>query len=261
MSIRYQKRKKQARERAVSLVCYLCPVVWAALTPLTLLIPSLQYNNNQTGTGEPLSALGLMSNAWQYGRECLFGSDVEQTAGNLQFSKTVMLLLVALWLLYLVGAAAALWGLYAYLKFQGSDTDAHSGRLWFVTLIPNRGVLCLLCGLMLPLTLFHWLMVPLYRTLYVSVSLRILGFDPLWVSGLLLVTCAILWAVTAPKERAGRYDIFRKPQEPTPELPEEESEPEPEEETPAYESEARRRRAAEIARLLRENQENREHKD
>ncbi len=264
---RYQTQKKKERQRVLSFVRYLCPVIWAVLTPLILLFPTLQYTTNQTGIEDPLSGFGLMSNAWQYSRECLFGTEVEQTAGNLQFSRTVLILIALFWVLYAAGAALSVWGLYARVRYTDRDTDAAPGRLWLVTVIPNRWVLCLGTALMLPVSLFHWLMVPLYRTLYVSVSLRILGLDPLWLSLFFFLFGAALSVLTASWERAGGYDIFRKPKEPVAEEGEQTEEEEP---LSSYETEARRRRAEEIARLFgnktdtndtNDTTENQEHKD
>ncbi len=248
-----RRRKQQERRQALIALRYWLPLIWAVLVPLSFCIPCLQYTTNQTGTEEPISGFELMSNAWSYARECLFGG-TQQTNGDLQFSGWVVGLLIAFWALYLVGVAAAVWGLWASYRYVGEDTDREVGRLWFITVIPNRVVLCLLCGLMLPISAFPWLMVPLYRIIYVAVTLELLFVGPLSVGLLFCGGMIALSAVCAPYERRLCMDAFRKTDE---EEDEEEAEDEIDEnaeetaEEDLYLAAVKREQAIRIAKLLR----------
>ena len=134
------KRKKQAgmeRRRAFVVFRYLFPIICAALIFGVLWIPCLQYTNNQSGTDDPISAMRLMKNSWDQVRNYLFGSG-EQTNGNMQFSGTVLFLLILFWILFAVGVAVAVWAWSAFSRYAEAGRENEKGRVWFITLIPNR---------------------------------------------------------------------------------------------------------------------------
>ncbi len=260
-------KRKQIRvigqKRGWIYVRYLFPLICALLIFAVLLIPCLQYSNNQSGTDEPISAVRLMKNSWDQVRNYLFGSGT-QTNGNIQFSRTVLVLLILFWILFFAGIAVALWAFVAFLHYAEEDRGDQVGRIWFITLIPNRTVLCVLYALMLPLPCFPRIVILLYRSIYVAVELRIHWLDPMWVAFFLFAVTVVLSCITAKEERALRMDLFRKPKKPVrrdeEKLGEERKEKEsaePDAVDLTYEKkaeEARRAQAERIARLLRAEQ-------
>ena len=251
-----------ARERARGWVLfrYLLPLLTAALILSLFFVPSLQYTNNQSGTDAPLSTFELMKNSWDQVRAYLFGT-AQQTNGNIQFSRTILVLLILFWILFFVGVAAALWAMIAYCVYGEKGTE-ETGRLWFITLIPNRIVLCILNLLILPVALFPRIVILVYRSVYVAVEVKVIGLDPALVGGVLLVATWILSAILAPMEKKYGWDVFRKPREASPVSTETGEERRFEKNVttdPTSEAEAaRRRRAEQIAELLRAKAEHEE---
>lgn len=210
MSKKYERMQRARRARNWTLLRYAMPLVSVVLTLIFMAIPSLQYTNNQSGTDDPISAFTLMGNSWDQVRTYLFGT-AEQTGGNIIFSRTVLILLIVFWVLFALSAATAIWSLRAGFRYTERDCEDDRGRLWFITLIPNRIALTIYGALMIPLAAFPRILIVLYRNLYVSVSLEVHGIEPLWVAILLTVGTAILSAVTVKDERKWKLDPFRKP--------------------------------------------------
>ena len=257
--------KKQARvvarERARGWIMlrYCFPLIAAGLILCILFVPCLQYTNNQSGTEDPISTLRLMKNSWDQVRNYLFGGG-QQTNGNIQFSRTVLILLILFWILFAIGVAVAIWALFAHTRYA-EDGEEQTGRLWFLTLIPNRVVLCVLSALIFPIAFFPRIVILLYRSIYVAVELKVFGIDPALLAVLLLIAMSVLSAVCVRPEKRYGLDLFRKPRESR----ESEPMPEPKEEIPTEPSgmnppqrgteTARRREAERIAELLRVKEE------
>ncbi len=210
MSKKYERMRRERRARNWMLLRYAMPMITVALTLIFMAIPSLQYTNNQSGTDDPISAFTLMGNSWEQVRTYLFGT-AEQTNGNIIFSRTVLILLIVFWLLFALSVAAAVWALRAGFRYTEEESEEESGRLWFITLIPNRIALTIYGALLLPLAAFPRILILLYRNLYVSVSLTIHGIEPLAVALFLTLATAILSVVSARDEKKWSMNPFRKP--------------------------------------------------
>ena len=246
---------------------YLFPLICAVLIFAALCVPCLQYTNNQSGTDEPISAMSLMKNSWDQVRNYLFGTG-EQTNGNMQFSQTVLVLLILFWLLFALGVAAAVWAWLAFLRYAEEGRENETGRVWFITLIPNRIVLCVLCALMLPVACFPHVVIWLYRSIYVAVELKVYVLDPMWLALALYAALILLSSVSAGYEKSLRMDLFRKPKERKGEteetdFDEREGSEEKTDGLSSAQENAQRAQAERIARLLREGRlhNDNEHKD
>lgn len=215
MSNRYEKIKREGQKRGWIYLRYALPLISVVLCLICMAVPMLQYTNNQSGTDEPISAFTLMKNSWDQVRNYLFGT-AEQTNGNLIFSRTVLITLILFWILFSVSAVVAVWSLLAVVRYTEKGSEEDLGRIWFVTLIPNRIVLCILSGLMIPLTAFPRLLTVFYRKIiYVAVGLKVYGIDPMITAILLVVAISVLSAVTAGYEKKLAMDPFQKPAEKT----------------------------------------------
>ena len=210
MSKKYERMRRERKARSLMLLRYSMPMISVLLTLIFMAIPSLQYTDNQSGTQDPISAFTLMGNSWDKVRTYLFGT-AEQTNGNIIFSRTVLILLIVFWVLFAVATAVALWSMWAGFRYTDRESEEDRGRLWFITLIPNRIVLTAYGVLMLPLAAFPWMLIGLYKNLYVAVTLEIRGIAPVWAALFLLAATAILSVLSAKHERRWRMDPFRKP--------------------------------------------------
>lgn len=204
-----QKRAQKARRmKYLTHLRYAWPVFGAVLILLSLAVPCLQYTTNQTGTEEPISGFALMANAWNEVRACLFGG-AQQTNMNLIFSRTVLILLIVFWVLFVFGFAVSVWVWLLWLRYEKTKRNESSEFLWFATLIPNRPVLCILQGLVLPLSVFPYLLSHLYRSmLYVAVDLKSLFLNPLWIGLLTVVGTAVFSCCTAAYEKKSGKNLF-----------------------------------------------------
>ena len=180
MSNKYERMKKERNIRNWIFLRYSMPLITVVMTLIFMAIPSLQYTNNQSGTDDPISAFTLMKNSWDQVRHYLFGT-AEQTNGNIIFSRTVLICLIVFWILFAVSAAVAVWSFFAAMRYTDRETEENRGRIWFLTLIPNRIALTIYGMLMIPLTAFPWLLILLYRNLYVAVSLKVRGVDSIGI--------------------------------------------------------------------------------
>lgn len=238
MSKNYRKMKEEGRLRGWILLRYAMPLITAVLCLLLMALPVLQFTNNQTGADEPISAFTLMKNSWDQVRVYLYGT-ADQTNGNVIFSQTVLISLIAFWILFAIGLAVSVWALFAAVRYTEEGCEENLGRIWFVTLIPNRTVLCVLTSLVIPLTAFARILPVFYRRIvYVAVELRVYGIDPMIAALVLTAFTVILSAVTAQHEKRMGLDPFRRMK-----IKEDPVEEEPEQETkePRYMSESERR--------------------
>ncbi len=257
MSNKYERLKRERRQRAWIFVRYAMPLVSVILCLMFMAIPVLRYTNNQSGTDDPISALTLMKNSWDQVRHYLFGAS-EQTNGNIIFSRTVLICLILFWILFAVSAVVAVWSLLAVVRYTEKGSEADHGRIWFLTLIPNRIALCILGGLMIPLTAFPRLLIVFYRKIiYVAVELKVYGIDPMIVALALTLVTVVLSVVTAGYEKKLSIDPFRKIQkaeqkEPIPDrTPVEREMSESEKRYYEVEQRTRREQAERIAALFR----------
>ena len=210
MSSKYKRMKREKRIRNWIFLRYAMPMITVIVTLIFMAIPSLQYTNNQTGTDEPVSAFTLMGNSWDEVRQCLFGT-AQQTDRDIIFSRTVLICLIVFWLLFAVSVAVAAWSLWAAVRYTEQESEEDRGRIWFVTLIPNRIALTVYGMLMIPLAAFPRLLPLLFPNLYVAVTLDVRGVDPLWAVFVLTVATVIVSAATAGYEKKWKADPFRKP--------------------------------------------------
>ena len=224
MSKKYERMRRERRAKRWILLRYAMPLISIVLTLIFMAIPSLQYINNQSGTNDPISAFTLMGNSWDQVRTYLFGT-ADQTNGNIIFSRTVLILLIVFWVLFLVSLAVAIWSMWAGFRYANRESEMSRGRLWFITLIPNRIFLSVYGALMIPLAAFPRILIGLYRNLYVSVTLEVHGLEPLWCALILSAGTAVLSAVTLGFEREWRMDPFRRA-DTKKEMPEKEEESE-----------------------------------
>lgn len=150
-----------------------------------MLIPCLKYtiggNSNQ-----PISALELVKNSWETSRAYLFdgasGKQVEITS----FSKALLATVIALAVLFVLGAIFSVYMACCAFSYFKNTENTDKNRIFFLTLVPNRVVLCMYSALILPLTFLPRIIIPLYENIlnYQTVLFPSV-FEP-WIIALVL---------------------------------------------------------------------------
>ena len=247
----YQQQKQLQRRKAWIYIRYAFPLLAALLILLAMRLPCMQFTTADTGTNDAISAHELMSNAWDQARECLFGGMEDPTEASIAFSRTVMTVILVCGALFLVGIVIAVWALVTVVRFRRDPKEGDVWRISFVTLVPNRTVLCLWMLCLLPLPAFPRLLVIIYETMMnYSVGMDVTFAEPLILALLLWITQIIFSSATANAERATNMDVFRSFQK----QKEEENPSEPEAITDAptarITQEAKKEQLDEIRRLL-----------
>ncbi len=143
---------KLSSNRGIIYARYALPCVMSVLLFVLMLIPCYRFITAD-GIGPKFSLFELMGNMWEQVRTDLFGSG-EKNAVSVGFARTVMLTVIGMWILFIIGAASAVYALISAVKYFGNGCRDSRARVLFVTLTANRVVLCILHSLMLPIFLF-----------------------------------------------------------------------------------------------------------
>lgn len=259
----YKRRQQMRRRTGWIYVRYLFPLLMILLILIAMRIPCLQYTTADTGTNDTISTWELLANSFEQSREILFGTE-EQTQTNVSFSRTVLITLIVCTLLFLVGCTVAVWSAVAAFRYARDPKEVNTARIAFITLVPNRTVLCLWLLCLLPLPAFPRLLVLIYQAMMnYAVALDVTFAEPLIIALALWLIHLILSAATANAERELHLDPFQrlKPKE-----AEEETEQENEKLSPSNASEqesilmskTREEQLAQIRRMLGDEKDDRD---
>lgn len=202
--------KKQTKQKMIYARYILPPALLTAVL-LVGFIPSYRYVIG-SDAHEKVSLWSLIGESWSVGRETLFATP-DATYGEMAFSKINLALIIGFAVLYIVALAAAVWSCCVALKFFISDDEegAERSRTLFITLLPNRIVLCAVECVALALCVYPYLLPALYaNTLGMSVRLALVAPDCLILAALSLVAVCLLSALTAPMERGFDADVFKR---------------------------------------------------
>lgn len=235
------KKKKNNNTAKMTLIYirYLIPVALCLAVMGTLFIPCLQYSTVE-GTQSKISAAELMENSWDQVRAYLFATS-EREITQERFSWTVLILLPLLILLFCIGvisSVAVAIGALRYINDIGyRKTDA---RIWFITILPNRIVVCILQLFILPMLFYSRLMVPLYaKILHMGILLNT-SFPEPWVWGIIACAVIILLSIISARfEKELDADPFKKIAPPVIRVVDRDSE-ESEKKEPVFKDEAER---------------------
>ena len=206
------RNKKSRDTRALVLIHirYILPVLLCLVLIGLAFIPNLRYST-AAGTQGDVSLAELLGNSWEQVRENLFGN-TEITVQEERFSWTLIVLIPILVLLFAVGfitsVAVAVGGI---LYVNSNEFRRSDGRVWFVTILPNRAVTCVLQALVLPLLFYSRIIIPIYkRVLMIDVLLNV-GFPEAWIFGLVFLAIIIglcIWSAKYEKEMS--VDLFKR---------------------------------------------------
>lgn len=204
-------RKNRDRWRIVLIhIRYLLPPFLCLMLVALMLIPNLRYST-ASGTQGEVSLLELLDNSWYQVRQNLFGGG-DITSLEESFSWLIIALIPILSFLFVSGVVSTFAvAVGALLYVNSREFRRTEGRVWFVTLIPNRVVALILQGLTLPLLFYSRMLIPIYRNvLKIDVLLNV-SFPEVWVFGLVFLALTIALSVWSERyEKDMGVDSFKK---------------------------------------------------
>lgn len=204
------RKKKDTGRRVLIHIRYLLPPLLCLMLVALMLIPNLRYST-ASGTQGDVSLLELLDNSWEQVRQNLFGGG-DITSLEESFSWTLMALLPSLVILFAIGALSTVAvAIGALLYVNSHEFRRTEGRVWFVTLLPNRVIVLILQGLTLPLLFYSRMLIPIYRSvLKIDVLLNV-SFPEVWVFGLVFLALSValsVWSEVYEKDMG--VDPFKK---------------------------------------------------
>ena len=168
---------------------------------------SIFYSIGNTGRRV---AFELLGNSWDQVRQNLFGSG-DITVLEERFSWILIILIPILALLFAVGFLSSLAvAVYGLVYLSSPEFRRTPTRVGFVTILPNRTVVCALQVMVLPILFYSRILIPIYKNvLRIDVLLNV-GFPEAWVFGLVFLAVIIALSVwSAGYERDMGVDPFR----------------------------------------------------
>ena len=216
--------KKNAR-RGFIYFRYILPILTPVVMLILMCVPCYRFVSADEGIHQNISAWELISNSWETVREYLFGGG-EQVQVTADFAGTVFGIIIVFVLLFCVGMAAAVYTAVTAFKFFRDGGKESKSHILFITLIPNRVVLCIYYALILPLLFFPRMMPMLYNgILNYYIELICQPFDILIVELVLFLLTVAVTFISVRYERLAEMNLFVRYRR------DDEDEDEPEEET------------------------------
>ena len=188
---------------------YIFPIIAVFLMLILMLIPVYHFITAQTGVNDAVSVGELAQNLWDAARGYLFGAAENKNVATIDFSKAVLALVVVFVLLFLLGLASAIYAAVIAFGYFSSGCKESSKRAMFITLVPNRAVLCIYHALTLPIFLLPLLMPYIYKSfLQTQIKLACDPFDMIFVALALYIAEVIIIIISSNYESARGMNVF-----------------------------------------------------
>ena len=212
MSNKKKRKNKKLPHKALIYARYIIPIVLCFATMLVTLIPCLTYSIGEE-VNAPISAKELFGNSWDQVRAYLFNT-AEQDPAQHSFSGSMLIYLILFALLFTLGMLSTVIVAVCVFRYISRRDRSDKVWLWFITIVPNRIVVCILQGLTLPVLFLSRMIIPMYEKMNVSVTLTVNGLEP-WVWGLIFFAVSVVFSViSAYYEKDSGADPFKKPEAP-----------------------------------------------
>lgn len=232
---------------------YIFPIIANLAMIGVMFVPAYRYVTADTGINKAISLWTLVGNSWAQVREYLFGGGKQEIA-VVDFSWTVLMTIIVFSILFVLGAFSAIYAAICAFRYFANDCRESHERAVFITLVPNRIVLCIYHALVLPLFFFPLLMPSIYDAiLHYHVEISYPLFDMAIVAVALYVMVVVIVAISAGFESDTHRDIFVK-RKPFTKTEDEEDTEEPTEQRQTrdlYEAMAEKSRQEQTERILR----------
>lgn len=240
---------------------YIFPIIAMTAMVCVMFVPAYRFVTADTGVNKAISLWTLLGNSWDQVRDYLFGGGTQE-AVVADFSWTVLAVIILFALLFIVGAVSAVYAAVSAFRYFADGCRESRARALFITLVPNRIVLCVYHALTLPVFLFPIILPSFYDgILNYHVELSYASFDMAIIASLLYAASVVIIAVSSGYEKAAERNLFirRKPFEDQEYDEEEEQYEEQKKSHDPYEEmaeKARQEQAERIIRLLNRQTEN-----
>ena len=209
---KYIMKRKKKNGGALAFIYFRCvfPVLLVIATVCIMLVECYKFKfmQNSTGKWSVMSLWRLIDSTWETSRNSLFGKE-EIAADSLVFSETTFWLVIVFVALFVFGAVAAIYSSVAMIKYLYDGHDRSRFTRIFVTLVPNRIVLCLYQLPMIVIFALPSLWVFFSKRFFdYYVELYFDPFDMFWAAVGIFVLGAIVVGVSSYFEKRDGLDVF-----------------------------------------------------
>ena len=228
---------------------YILPIITPIISLVLMLVPCYRYATANEGLRQPISAWTLIGNAWDTVREYLFGN-AEKMQVTSDFAGTVLGMIMLFAVLFVIGFGFSVYTAVTAFRFFSDGCSESRARILFITLVPNRAVLCIYSALTLPLLFIPRIMPLLYNSiLNYHTELICQPFDMIIVHLVIFAITVATVFVSAAFERREGINLFARYKEE--DVEDEPDEVEEQDEEDAYTAVDRRAREEQNERILR----------
>ena len=192
---------------------YIFPIIANIAMIGAMFVPAYRYVTADTGINKAISLWTLLGNSWTQVREYLFGGEKQELVVA-DFSWTVLITVILFVLLFVIGAVFSVYAAVSAFRYFGDDCRESQERTVFITIVPNRIVLCVYHALTLPIFFFPLLMPVIYEgILNYHVEISYPTFDMAIVAAVLYALIVAAVAISSGYETDTGKNIFikRKP--------------------------------------------------
>ena len=200
------KKKQTTEKKGFIYFRYVFGVLMAVLIIAGMFVPCLRYTvgNNRN---EPISTVSLLKNSWDTSRQYLFDGASDKMAAQTGFSRLLLATVLVLGMLFALGFAFAVYITICAFCYFKDPNSTDKNRIFFLTLVPNRTVLCLYQALLLPITFFPRIIILLYENILNYQTVLYFSVLEPWIIALIIyaVFCTVVF-VSARYERETGYD-------------------------------------------------------
>ena len=202
---------KENSQKKFICVRYILPLAVLVVAAVVAFIPSYRFVVDGS-LGDAVSAFDLMRNSFDTSRNMLFGSE-EASELAVMSSKIFLTMLAVGCVGMLISLAVAIYSVVMTMRYFFGDNESaiERERALFITLLPNRIVLCACELLVFLLFAFPYALPFVYRGVFgQKVTMALVSVDPfmILIAGFLAVI--IISCTTAPMERKLDVDVFKK---------------------------------------------------
>ena len=153
MNIKQKKKQKTRQLNGKKIFIYfryIFGVLLALLILAGMFIPCLKYTVGEN-SNQPISNMSLIKNSWQTSREYLFDGGANKVVEQTSFSKALLATVILLCILFAVGTLFSIYTAYSAFSYFKDTENIDKSRIFFLTLVPNRVLICIYSALLLPL--------------------------------------------------------------------------------------------------------------
>lgn len=250
---------KKNKQKSFIYFRYILPIAATCVMLCLMLVPVYMYNTSGK-FGGAVSLGELLQNSWDTVRSYIFGSSTNKDAATLYFSKVLFGIIIGAWTLFVAGFATQICAAVTALRMFNTGEQGTSGRALFLTLVPNRVVLCIAHLLTLPIFFIPMLMPTLYaKLLDMAVLLKCSPFDMAFVALALCVSEVVVIIVSSGYETTNKMNLFACAPKAVSRVDlDEAEEPVADDGYAGYESRAKQEQLQRIMKLLDKNKDNNE---